>query len=95
MLCSRIAAGGFALVAVFVANASAQGCLLPWGCEGPGLSGSVKPRATGANLTRNTRNHLSLAEKERWLKIAEEWRALVEVAEGRQSIFRIDDFKQI
>jgi hypothetical protein len=60
MLCSRIAAGGFALVAVSVANASAQGCLLPWGCEGPGLSGSVKPRATGANLTRNTRNHLSL-----------------------------------
>jgi hypothetical protein len=37
---------------------------------------------------------VNAAEKERWL-IAEEWRALVEVAEGRRSIFRIDDFKQI
>jgi hypothetical protein len=60
MLCSRIAAGGFALLAASVANASAQSCLLPWGCEEPGLSRSVKPSASGANLTRNARNHLSL-----------------------------------
>jgi len=60
MLRSRIAAGGFALLAASVANASAQSCFLPWGCEEPRLSGSVKPRATGANLTRNAGNHLSL-----------------------------------
>jgi hypothetical protein len=29
---------------------------------------------------------VNAAKKERWLKIAEEWRALVEVAEGRRSI---------
>jgi hypothetical protein len=54
MLCSRIAAGGFALLAASVANASAQSCLLPWGCEEPRLSGSVKPSARGASLTRKS-----------------------------------------
>jgi hypothetical protein len=34
---------------------------------------------------------VNAAEKERWLKIAEEWRALVEVAEGRRSIISIVD----
>jgi hypothetical protein len=54
MHCCRIAAGGFALLAASVVNASAQSCLLPWACQE--LRSSAK--ATGANSTQNVKINL-------------------------------------
>lgn len=46
MLCCRIAAGGFALLAASVVNASAQSCLLPWACEKPPSVERVERKTT-------------------------------------------------
>jgi hypothetical protein len=54
MLRCRIAAGGFALMAASVVNASAQSCLLPWACQDS--RSSVRP--TGGNSTQNVKNNL-------------------------------------
>jgi hypothetical protein len=59
MLCSRITAGVFALLAASVTNASAQSCLRE--CE----PGSVKPGDTDANLTHNAKNHLPTLDQRR------------------------------
>jgi hypothetical protein len=58
MLCSRIAAGGFALLAASVVNASAQNCLLPWACQGSRSSAEeVEPKGTDANSTQDVKNN--------------------------------------
>ncbi len=61
MLCCRIAAGGFALLAVSVVNASAQSCLLPWACQESRSSvGRAESKATDANSAQNTKNNLHM-----------------------------------
>ena len=52
MLCCRIAAGGFALLAVSIVNASAQSCPLPWACQ----------ESRDADSTQNVKNN-SLSQK--------------------------------
>src|SRR5262249_17697272 len=47
MLCYRIAAGGVALLAASVVNASAQSCLLPWACQE--FAEKVEPKTTDVN----------------------------------------------
>jgi hypothetical protein len=59
MLCCRIAAGGFALLAVSIVNASAQSCLLPWACQESRSSvGRAESKATEANSAQNMKNNL-------------------------------------
>jgi hypothetical protein len=59
MLCCRIIAGGLALLAASVVNASAQSCL-PWACQ----ESRSSARATDVTSTQNARNNLPSSRRD-------------------------------